>query len=143
MSYNNLYNTPNYNCSSEAKIINNYNNNNYNNNYNNNKELIKVDTSDDYNIIVTLNDFNKIYDFFVVNCNDIYLPILSNNLFIGFTLKILNASNKMLNIYSQDNQLIYSNFYLPKGGMNIMLKSNSLFVVCAIKKDDLFSWIMV
>ena len=143
MSYNNLYNTPNYNCSSEAKIINNYNNNYYNNNYNNNKELIKVDTSDDYNIIVTLNDFNKIYDFFVVNCKDIYLPILSNNLFIGFTLKILNASNKMLNIYSQDNQLIYSNFYLPKGGMNIMLKSNSLFVVCAIKKDDLFSWIMV
>lgn len=136
MSYNNLYNTPNYNSSNDGKIINNYNNN---------KELVKVDTTSDYNITVTLNDFNKIYDFFVINCKDIYLPMVNNNLFIGFTLKILNASNKLLNIYSQDNQLIYSNLYLPKGGTNIMLKKNSLSTFCVIKNknDDLFSWIMI
>ena len=81
MSYNNLYSTPNYNSSngSNATIINNY----YNNN---NKEMIRVDTSNDYYINVTLNDLNKTYDFLVVNSKDMYLPMVNNNLFIGFTI---------------------------------------------------------
>lgn len=145
MSYNNLYNASNYNnstkCCDKSTVINNYYNNNY---YNNNKELIRVDTSDNYYLNVTLNDFNKIYELFVVNCKSIYLPIVNNNLFIGFTIKIINSTGSILNIYSQDNQLIYSNLYLPKqGSTNTIQNPNSLFVFCAIKKNDLFSWIMV
>lgn len=129
MSYNNLYN---YSSNNKPTIINN------------NKVLIKVDTSSNYYINITLNDFNKIYDFLVVNSKDIYLPIINNNLFIGFTMKILNVSGHTINIYSQDNQLIYSMLYLPKqGSITIVQNSNSLFMFCVIKKSNLFSWIMV
>lgn len=147
MSYNNLYGIPNNrvsgnsnNCCNKTTITNNY----YTNNNNNNKELIKVDTSNNYYLNVPPNDFNKIYEIFVLNSKDIYLPIVDNNLFIGFTIKLVNATGKTLNAYSQNNQLIYSNLYLPKqGNTSMTLNPNSLFVFCAIKKGDLFSWIMV
>ena len=141
MSYNNLYSTPNYNSSngSEATIINNY----YNNN---NKEMITVDTSSNYYINVTLNDLTKTYDFLVVNSKDMYLPIVNNNLFIGFTIRILNATGNTVNLYTHENQLMYSNLYIPKqGSINILLKQNSLSTFCVIKNKntDLFSWIMI
>ena len=138
MSYNNLYSTSNYNSSNESDTTTTTINNYYNN-----KQLIKVDTINDYNINVLLKDYTQIYEYFIVNCKDIYLPIVDNDLLIGFTIKILNATSKILNIYSQNNQLIYNNFYLPKGGINILLQTNSQFVCCVIKKNNLFSWIMV
>jgi hypothetical protein len=136
MSYNNLYSTLNYNSSNESDTTTI-------NNYYNNKQLIKVDTINNYNINVTSTDYTQIYEYFIVNCKDIYLPIVDNDLLIGFTIKILNATSKLLNIYSQNNQLIYNNFYLPKGGSNILLQTNSQFVFCVIKKNTFFSWIMV
>ena len=130
MSYNNLYSTLNYNFSNESDATN----------Y---KKFIKVDTMDDYNINVLSKDYAQIYEYFIINCKNIYLPIVNNDLFIGFTIKILNATNKNLNLYSKNDQLIYNNFYAPKGSINILLRTNNQFVFCVIKKNNLFSWIMI
>ena len=80
--------------------------------------------------------FNYHYNNFIVN----------NNLFIGFTIRILNATGNTVNLYTQENQLMYSNLYIPKqGSINILLKQNSLSTFCVIKNKntDLFSWIMI
>jgi len=144
MSFNNLYgsttNNSNNSCN-KPSIINNYYNNYYEEQT---RVLIRVDTSSNYYLNITPNDFNKTYELFVVNSIGMYLPLIDNNFFIGFTVKIVNATGNVLNIYSQGNQLIYSNLYLPKqGSTNTIENPNSLFVFCAIKRGDLFSWIMV
>lgn len=140
-NYNSLYYKQSYNtaCKSSNTTINNY----YNN-YNNNKEIIKVDVSNNYYFTVELNNFNKIYELFIINAKNVYLPLMNNDLFIGFTVKIINMCENIINIHSRENQLIYSNLYAKnKGEMKTILIINSSFVFTVIKKKDIFSWIMV
>lgn len=140
-NYNSLYYKQSYNtpCKSSNTTINNY----YNN-YNNNKEIIKVDVSNNYYFTVELNNFNKIYDLFIINAKNVYLPLMDNDLFIGFTVKIINMCENIISIHSRENQLIYSNLYAKnKGEMKTILIINSSFVFTVIKKKDIFSWIMV
>lgn len=152
MSYNNLYLYNNL-CNRQIcsntttpECSNNTTNNNYYNNYYNNtsKEIIKVDVGSNYRLSVTPENYNKTYELYIINGKLIYLPLLDNELYVGFTVKVVNMSEAAINITSQGNQLIYSKLYLQKNGdKNMVIHVNGCFSFTAVKKKGFFSWIIL
>ena len=145
--YNNLCNRPVCsNATTPAECSNNTTNNNYYNNYysSSNKEIIKVDVSNSYRLSVQPENYNKTYELYIINGKLIYLPLLDNELYIGFTVKIINMSETAINITSQGIQLIYSKLYLPKNGdTNMVIHVNGSFSFTGVKKKGFFSWIIL
>jgi hypothetical protein len=136
MSFNNLYTL-------RIKPVINFSNN-FTNNLTDSKEIIKVKTEDNYYIDILPNIIIKTYHIIVLNCNEIFLPIISGDQFMGISFEMINTTNRILKINSQNSQKIYSNLYLPKNGdTSIQLNKNSLYVFYVIKKEDLFSWIII
>jgi hypothetical protein len=136
MSFNNLYTL-------RIKPVINFSNN-FTNNLTDSKEIIKVKTEDNYYIDIFPNIIIKTYHIIVLNCNEIFLPIISGDQFMGISFEMINTTNRILKINSQNSQKIYSNLYLPKNGdTSIQLNKNSLYVFYVIKKEDLFSWIII
>jgi hypothetical protein len=153
MSYNNLYLYNNLcnrqicsNTTTTPESSNNTTNNNYYNNYYNStsKEIIKVDVGSSYRLAIKPENYNKTYELYIINGKVIYLPLLDNELYIGFTVKIVNMSETAINISSQGNQLIYSKLYLQKNGdTNMVTHINGSFTFTAVKKKGFFSWIIL
>jgi len=121
---------------------------NVNNNTNNDSPIIKtINTDDDYYInmnqlCVCVNNNVKI-DFMVIKANAIYLPIINSDI-QGNTLKIINNTGNILNIYTQNNQLIFSQIYTSRqGNNNVMMNNKSMASFFSINSNDTFSWIMV
>jgi hypothetical protein len=116
-------------------------------NNNNNPILKTINTEEDYYInlnqlSVCVNSNLKI-DFMVIKANSIYLPIITSDS-IGNTFKIINNTGNTLNIFTQNNQVIFSKLYTSQqGNTNVIMKNKSMDSFFAISSNDVFSWIMI
>lgn len=143
------YNMKNNISSTNAKNNQNINKiiNSKNTVVNTNNRIEYIITDNDYYIsfdefkIYNMTIYNS-FDFIIINAKNIYLPIISL-LYTGITLKIINNTGNILNIYSQNNDIIYSNLYTSKiGTKNIIIQNKSLFMFYLINIDGENYWII-
>ena len=75
------------------------------------------------------------------NNSIIYLPQTTND---GKTIHIINNSGTSISISSQNNELIYSGFYInPNGSTNFILETSKIANLINIQKNNLSSWVLL
>ena len=71
----------------------------------------------------------------------IYLPQTSGD---GTSINIANNSGSSITINSQNNELIYSSFYInPNGSTGFVLETSKLAKLINVNKNNLFSWVLL
>ena len=71
----------------------------------------------------------------------IFLPKTQND---GHTINIANNSGSLITINSQNDELIYSSFYInPAGSTNFLLEQSKMAKLININKNNLFSWVLL
>lgn len=106
--------------------------------------IVKYEHININNVLITqpysyyiLNIYNIIVD---IKC-DVYLPISINE---GNIINIINNSSLYINVYTQNDELMYSSLYLdPDGSLIFQLPTNKLLKFYNIKSENLFSWIII
>lgn len=71
----------------------------------------------------------------------IYLPQTPSD---GTSINIANNSGTSISINTQNNELIYSSFYInPNGSTNFILETSKMAKLINVNKNNLFSWVLL